>query len=189
MLNYRQQYDLANGIFITYDSQLQKRLLHSNHGETPREKLKTFFPWNKYETVTKENFIMTCIYIMFVKSPSSFRSMVTELREVNDKEVQDMKYKIMNYQDYIGKDIMFLKTTFGANVNYQQVFRSFLDGQIQFYTVWFFILFNPDINLETIRASRTLSHVLRKLEFVMLFLTFKDESVSRIKSLFDGLEM
>ena len=188
MLSYNQQYDIANGIFITYDSQLDKRLLHSRHGAGVRDKTKNSFPHNKYSTSTKENFVMTCIYIMYAKSPSSFRAMITELYEIDEKEVLDFKYKILNYNDYLGKDIRFLKENFG-NATYQQVFRSLIDKKIEFYTAWFYILFNPDINRETIRKSRSLGHILRKLEFLMKFLTFRTESVQRIEVLFKELEL
>ncbi len=188
MLSYKQQYDIANGIFITYDSQLDKRLLHSRHGEKVRSNLKSMFPHNKYDTTTKENFVMTCVYIMYAKSPSSFRSMVTELHEVDVKDIYEFKHKIINYNDYLGKDIGFLKDTYG-NATYQQVFRSLIDKKIEFYTAWFYVLFNPDINRDTIRKSRSLTHVLRKLEFLMKFLTFRTESVERIKVLFKELEL
>lgn len=188
MLSYNQQYDISNGIFLTYDSQLEKRLLHSRHGEGVRSKMKNLFPYHKYETTTKENFVMTCVYIMFTKSPSSFRGMVSELREVEEKEVQDFKYKILNYNDYIGKDIEYLKNNYG-NCTYQQAFRAFVDKKINFFTLWFYILFNPDINRDTIRKSRSLAHILRKIEFIMKFLTFKQESVERIGILFKELEL
>lgn len=188
MLHYSQQYDISNGVFITFDQQLKQRMFKSNHKQATRDKLKTFFPHNKFDTMTKENFVMTCIYIMFTKTPSSYRGLVTELYEVTTEEVQDFKYRILNYDSYIGKDIRHMNETYGASITYQQVFREFLDGNYQFYSVWFFIMFNPKINRDEIRKSRALSHVLRKLEFIMLFLTFKQESVQRIKILFDGLE-
>lgn len=189
MLSFRQQYDISNGIFITYDRQLDKRLYHSNHKEGTRDKLKSLFPHHQYETTTKENFITTCIYVIFHNTPSSYRGLVTELREVNQKDVIEFKNRILNYNDYLGKDIKFLRDNYGGNLGYQQVFREFLDKKIQFYTVWFYIMFHPEINRDEIRKSRTLSHVLRKLEFIMLFLTFKDESVKRVENLFKELEI
>jgi len=188
MLHYNHQYDISNGIFLTFDSQLQTRLLHSRHGASVREKVKPSFPHTKYETMTKENFVMTCLYIMYDSAPSSYRGMITELHEVDQKLVNDFKYKILNYNDYMGRDIKFLKEEYG-NATYQQVFRSLVDKKVEFFTVWFFIMFNPNINRDTIRKSRSLAHLLRKIESLMKFLTFRQESVERIGVLFKELEL
>ena len=185
MLSFNQQYDIANGIFITYDSQLDYRLLHSKHKQKTRESTKMFFPYQKWETRTKETFVLACIYVMYKKTPSSFRSFLGELREVDLKEVAKFKHIILNHQDFMAKDVAYLKETFGGGVEPQQVLKAYLDDKIQFYTAWWFI----KLKHEDWKPGRTFGHVLRKLKFVMLFLTFKEESVKRMRELFDEIEL
>jgi len=189
MLNYHQQYDISNGIFITYDQQLDYRLLHSRHGQNVREKMKNIFPYKKYESINKETFILTCIYIMFTKSPSSYRSMVGELREIDLKEITKFKSTILNYNDYIQKDIKYIISEYGGNVTYQNLVRDFLDKKIQFYTLWFFILFSPDIDINILKESRVFRHIYKKLTFIMLFLTFKKESIDNLNRIFNQIKL
>lgn len=185
MLSFNQQYDIANGIFITYDSQLDYRLLHSKHKSGTREKLKMSFPHQKWETRTKETFVLACVYIIFTKTPSSFRSMVNELREVDFKYIEAFKHKIINNQDYIGKDVGYLKNTYGSSIDPQKILKEYVGHNIEFYTAWWYIKFYK----EEWVPGRTFTHVMRKLRFIMLFLTFKDESVDRIRELFKQIEI
>ena len=189
MLHYSQQYGIANGIFITYDSQLDYRLLHSKHGEKVRDKMKMLFPHHKYETTTKENFIMTCLYVMFFKTPSSFRGLVEELREVDVKEVDKFKHSILFYREYIVKDVNYIKETYGANVDIGNLLKELSEQKINFYTMHFFVLFHPEIDINAVRKSRVFGHILRKLSFLMKFLTFKDESVAYVKTVFKSIEL
>ena len=170
MLNYHTQYGLANGIFITFDSQLSYRLLHSKHGQAVREKMLNQFPSSRYETATRENFILTCVYLIFTKSVSSYRGLVEELRNVEDRDVAVFKNTIMNYQQLIRKDIELLRQKYGTGITFAQVLKEFSEKNINFYTVHFFILFNPDVKKDDLRQSRVYGHVIRKLEFIMKFL-------------------
>lgn len=189
MLSYNKQYDISNGIFLTYDNQLSYRLLHSKHGQAVRDKMKSQFPFNKYETFTKENFIMTCVYLVFTKSPSSYRGLVEELREVDEKAVFKFKDGIINYRQYIRKDAEHIRSNYGANVTAQDILREFTQKNINFYTVHFFLLFHPETNREELKKSRVFGHVIRKLDFIMKFLTFKDESVEYVKTIFKEIEL
>jgi len=185
MLTYEKQYDVANGIFITYDSQLDYRLLHSKHKKGTRDKMKTMFPYQKWESRTKETFVLSCLYIMFHKTPSSFRSFVNELREVDLKEVSKFKHKILNYMDYISRDVKNLKEKYGGSISHQEILKEYVDGNIEFFTAyWFVKLSNKDW-----KPGRTFAHIMRKLNFIMLFLTFKDEAVNKIRELFEEIDL
>lgn len=185
VLSYNQQYDIANGIFITYDSQLDYRLMHSKHKAGTRDNLKNSFSYHRWEDRTKETFVLACIYVVFTKTPSSFRAMVSELREIDLKDITKFKHIIMNNQDFMAKDTAYLKETYGSSIDPQKVMKDFADGNIQFYTAWWYV----KLQHEDWVPGRTFTHVLRKLRFVMLFLTFKEESVQRIRQLFDQIEL
>lgn len=185
MLSFNQQYDIANGVYLTYDSQLDYRLLTSKHKQGTRKNMEMSFPYHKYEDKTKELFVLACIYVMYTKTPSSYRAFVEELREVEIKDVGSFKHKIMNYQDYIAKDVAYLKKEYGSALDPQKVLTEFLDNKIQFYTASWYIRVHAD----DWKPGRTFTHVMRKLKFVMLFLTFKEESVKTIKGLFSQIEI
>jgi len=111
--------------------------------------------------------------------------MVGELREVDFKEIEKFKREILNNQDYIGQDVGYLKKVYGSSVDPQKVLKEYLDGKIKFFTAWWFI----KLNSSDWEPGRTFSHVIRKLKFLMLFLTFKEESVERIRELFKQIEI
>jgi hypothetical protein len=183
MLSYNQQYDIAHGIFVTYDSNLNHRLLHSKHKQAAREKLKSFFPYRKWESRRKETFVLACIYVIFTKSPSSFRKMIAELRELDIKDIALFKHKIFSYDEYINKDINYLKEKYGKPTP-NEILNEFVDGKIQFYTAWWFIHFYKG----DWKPNRTQEHILRKLRFIHLFLSFKEESVVKIKHMLQDIE-
>jgi len=185
VLSFNQQYDIAHGIFITYDTQLDKRLLHSRHKNATRENAKMFFPHQKWEAKTKELFVLSCLYIMFTKTPSSFRALLGELREVDIKDVAQFKHKIINNYDYISKDTQFLKEKYGSSITEQIILKEFIDNNIQFFTAYWFVKLSKGDWV----PGRTFTHVMRKLNFIMLFLTFKEDAVDKIRGLFDQFEI
>ena len=188
MLSYHQQYGIANGIFITYDSQLDGRLLHSKHGEAVRDKAKPMFPHHKFETSTKENFILACVYIMYFNTPTSFRGLVENLREVDLKEVTLFKNSVLQYRENLVRDVDFIREAYGAGVTVQQLLNELSKRKNRFYTMHFFILFHPEIDIKVLKKSRVFGHIIRKLRFTMKFFTFRDESVDYVKSVFKKIE-
>ena len=189
MLSYNQQYDISNGLFLTYDQHLDYRLLHSRHGKAVRDKMQVAFPYQKYESRNKQTFILSCIYVMFKKTPSSYRGMVSELKELHLKEITTFKHDIMHYQEFIKKDINYLIQNFGGVITSDKILREYLSGNIKFYTLWFYYLLNPDEDIEQLKTSRVFSHVYRKLKFIMMFLTFSEEATNDINILFNKMEL
>ncbi|MCK5537937.1 MAG: hypothetical protein KAI79_14010 [Bacteroidales bacterium] len=189
MLNYDQQYNIANGLFLTYDQQMDKRLLHTSHGKAVRDKMEGMFPYRKYESRTRETFILACLYIIFTNTPSSYRALVTELKELDIKEIASFRFKINNYHDLMKADIIYLTKELGGTLNSNKMINEYISGNIQFYTLWFYFMFNPKEDIETLKSSRVFSHVYRKLKFIMMFLTFSQEAVNDIQILFNEMEI
>jgi len=188
MLNYWTQYNISNGIFLCYDQKLKMRMLSSKHGESPREKMKNVFPYRKYEGTTKENFVLLSLFIMFTKTPSSFRGFVSEIANADMKEAMKFKQDILQYDNNIKRDVKYLQDKYMDELTVQKVFREFNAKKIKFYTAWFYLNFCGE-DIEALSKSRIIGHTIRKLRFVMLYVTFKDESVNKIKSLMDILEL
>ena len=189
MLSYNQQYDISNGLFLTYDRQMDRRLLHTSHGKAVRDKMQISFPYKKFEARNRETFIMACIFIMFKKTPSSYRAMVSELKDIDMKDISKFKHDIMYYQDFIQQDIKYLTKNYGGVITSQNILNEYIQGKIKFYTLWFYYKMNPNEDIEQLKQSRVFSHVYRKLQFIMLFLTFSDDAVENVKELFNHLEL
>ena len=189
MLSYKQQYDISNGLFLTWDNHLEKRLLHSNHGQKVRDKIKSAFPYYKYESRNRETFILGCLYIIFKKTPSSYRAMIAELKDLELKEISKFKHDIMYYQDFIKQDLSYLIENHGGVISSDKMLREYTSGKIKFYTLWFYYQFNPDEDIEKLRNSRVFSHIYRKLKFMMMFLTFSEDSVKDVRILFNKMEL
>jgi len=184
MLSFNQQYNISNGIFICYNQQLDYRLFHSKHSLKVREKYKKFFPYKKFETYTKENFVLTCLYIIFFQTPSSYRDMIRKLSDINFNEIKKFKVQLQNYEINIQKDINYLRQ-YKDQLTPERILKEFYLKHIKFYTAWFYLKFNST----TFEKSRIFKHIIRKLKFIMLYLSFNEKSVQKIKSLFEVLEL
>ena len=174
---------------MTFDQHLDHRLLHSRHGQGVRDKLQSSFPYRRFESKNKQTFILACLYIIFKKTPSSYRGMVLELKEIDMKEVSAFKHEIMHYNDLIKLDINYLIKNFGGVLTGDKMLREYLSNNIKFYTLWFYYLINPNEDIEKLKNSRVFSHVYRKLKYIMMFLTFSEESVNEIELLFTKMEL
>lgn len=189
MLSYRQQYDISNGLFLTYDQHMEHRLLHSKHGQGVRDKMQNSFPYRKFESRNRETFIMGCLYIIFINTPSSYRSMINELKDIEMKDIATFKHDIMHYQTFIKKDIAYLVQNYGGIITSDKILREYLSGKIKFYTLWFYYQLNPNEDIEKLKDSRVFSHVYRKLKFIMMFLTFSQDAVNDIQIIFNQMEL
>jgi len=178
-MKYYDMYQISHGMFLTYQNSLDKRLLHTNHKKTTIEKFEKFFPVEKYKRKTKETFVVCCLYVLFEKSPSSFHKMVDELRNLDFDEVIDFKRKIMNYEHYIKRDVKLIKEK--GYVTKEDIINMYIKKEIMFYTLYFYLKFTNQF--ESLKNSRVYKVIYKKLKFIMLFITFKKESVEKIKKL------
>ena len=182
-MKYYDMYQISHGMFLTYHNSLDKRLLHTNHKKATIDKFESFFPVEKYKRKTKETFIVCCLYVLFEKTPSSFHKMVDELKNLDFDEVVEFKRKIMNYERYIKRDVNLLKEK--GFVTKNEVINMFVKKEIMFYTLYFYLKFTNQF--ESLKSSRVHKVIYKKLKFIMLFITFKDESVKKIKNLIESI--
>lgn len=184
MLNYGIQYDIANGVFLTFRNNLAKRTLKVSHGNIKRDKLKDLFPYSKYETFTRENFIGTCLYIMYKHYPSSIYKMLEYLVEVKQEDVIIFKNQIMQYKSYVNQDVIYLREKYG-DPTLNSVVKELKKGNIKFYTAWFFLK-RTNTNIEEyINQNRINGAIVQKIKQLMLFITFSEKALEIIDLLFD----
>jgi hypothetical protein len=182
MINYTNQYDITNGIFLCFDKELKVRKLTANHSQQVRDKQKSSFPYQKFETWTKENFVIMVLYVMFNKKPPSFKSLLQMMREVDKKDITNFRAEIVNYSQIMSRDIEGLFSKFGGKISVEEAFNEYQQGRIKFYTLWFYLQ-KSGANLEEIETSRIKGALLRRIKSLMLYVTFKQESVDKINKL------
>jgi hypothetical protein len=176
-------YNISQGIFLVNKNQSKQRQLSVGHSEKVRERFKYAFP-KRYTNFTKENFILTCLYINFSKSPSSFDRFLEILKELDfNTSVLPFKNSIVNYKHFIGEDVNYLKSTYGKPT-IEQMFTEYSNHKIHFYTLWFYIRFQVE-NIDDYKYSNIQQIIINKVKIILLYITFSEESLAYIKSLFN----
>jgi len=182
-LFYSEQYSIASGIHTAFKAKGNKRILTINHGSEKREKMKSQFPYKKFESFTRENFIITVLYIQFSKSPSSFGKLYKELKTVEKKDVQEFKNKIIYYKKYMKDDIDIIQLEKGNNVDLDYIVGLYREKKIEWFTFYFFILFFSADSLEKVKKSRIDGSLIKSIEKLLLYVTFSEKGMSYIKTL------
>jgi phosphoenolpyruvate synthase/pyruvate phosphate dikinase len=179
MLHYNNQYDIANGIFLTFDKNLANRKMTSNHSIQVREKTKSSFPYMKYSDWTKERFAISIIYLMYKKKPPSFKNLIQMLYDLDEKEVKKFKAEIINYEVLVSRDVEFLVQKYGSKPSEEDMFFEYSLGNIKFYTLWFYLKkINADI--DNIMNSRIKGVIIRRIKTLLLFVSFSEEKLKKI---------
>jgi hypothetical protein len=176
-------YQISHGMFLTYHNSLDYKLLHTNHKLKTIEKFESQFPVEKFKRKTKETFIVSCLYVIFTKAPSSFYKMVEELKNLDFDDVIEFKRKIMDYERYIKRDINLIKEK--GFVTKNDIINMYIKNEIMFYTVYFYLKFTNQF--ESLKNSRVHKLIYKKLKFIMLFLSFKKESIEKIRKLINEI--
>jgi hypothetical protein len=181
LLTFNEQYDISNGIFLAFKNNVKQRQLSVGHGSTVRERYQKIFP-TKYETFTKENFIITCLWICFKKSPSSYDSFLDILKELNfTTDVLPFKNSIINYKHFLQQDIAYLQSINGRGTVHS-IFNEYINNKIKFYTLWFYIKYsnNLEYNFNYIQNIS-----INKIKVLLLYITFTESSMQTVTQLFN----
>lgn len=183
MLQFNEQYNVLHGIYITFTNNSNHRILVSKHKAGVREKVKSIYPYKRYETWTKENLILLGLSIMLEKKPSSFQSMLQELiDDENDEKVKRFKDIIMNYKSYITQDVNMIIETYGEKPSFDDMFKLYTDKKIKFYTLWWYLKFT-DADIDSICSMRVKGNIIKRIKQMSLFLTFKESNLVKIKEM------
>ena len=181
MLSFNELYNISQGIFLAFKNNSKVRQLTVSHSEQVRTKFKYSFP-SRFETFTKENFVLTCLYINFKKSPSSFQKVLDILIDI-DFNVDVLKFKdvILNYKHHLNSDINILREKYG-NPTKEEVFQEYLRHNIQFYTLWFYLKY-------TNQHEDSFTHIqqinINKIKTMLLYVTFSEKSLLHIQDIFN----
>jgi len=130
------------------------------------EKYRNITPVYKYEEWSIKYFTMYSLYLIQKYAITSFSSFVKYLKNDETKEFQYWKSEIVNYKDYMKKDIEYLKQKYGKLD--ERALQDFIEGKIKFYTLYFILYYRN--KLEELSKSRVYGLVIKKLKFLMNFL-------------------
>jgi len=182
-ISYNEQYNLCAGIYFAFSNKnANKRILSVSHGKAKRDKIKLMFPYNHYETYTKENFIISCLYIMFIKKPSSLIASVQELKDLDEKKAMAFKNEIIHYRKFLKEDIERLKIEEGNNIPFSIIKDKYRKNEIKWFTFYFYIIVK-NVNIDNLESSRIDGFLYRNIKKLLLYVTFSEKSIMEVKQL------
>ena len=174
-MTYEEQYDIATGIFNTFNKGLKRKTMKVNHGQKKRDSLKSIFPYKKYEKYTREVFILACLHISFNRMPSSVTEMYTELNNIEMSDIQTFRDSISQYRKYLKDDLETLITLYGTNVSLEQITSEYRNKSIKWYTWYFYLLVSN--SEEEVMNSRVNGILYAKVKSLLLFVSFSEKSI------------
>lgn len=178
MLDFKTQYNLSKGIFLAFRNNSDRRMLSVKDTQKVAERFRFSFG-TRYETFTKTNFVILCLFVAFKKSPSSFESFIEQMNSLDfNTDVLAFKDMIMHYKLHLKRDTDLLKEKYGVPSK-QQLFQEYRKHNIQFYTLWFYLKYNnmldDNTNVQQIE--------LNKIKVLLLYVTFSEEGLLIIKDM------
>lgn len=175
-MRYDEQYDIFHGIFMTFDKNATKKSMSVRHGQKKRDEVKAMFPWRQYENYSKSVFILACLYVNFVKMPSSAMAGIEELANVTMKDIQLFKDSIIQYKKYLKDDLHTLIERFGTNVKFDDITNAYRNGDIKWYT-WYFYLTVSGYDINKLERSRINGILYKKIRTLLMFVSFSQDSM------------
>lgn len=102
-MTYYDFYSITNGVFLTFSKNLSKKLLYVSHSKEVMDKKKQFYP--NYD-ISRSDYIVLCIYVMFRYRPSSVYSMCEHLCNFRsfEKDYNVFKLEIKHYKNILLQD-------------------------------------------------------------------------------------
>lgn len=184
-IGYDHLYNITAGIHSAFASKkIGKRVLSVNHPRKKRDSIEKIFPTNKYNNTTKENFVLYNLYINFKEGPSSLIGAVDKLRDLEISKAIKFKNEIINYRKFLKEDIDRINIE-ESTVNLNYMINEYRQNRIKWFTFYFYLEISnePGASLEELNKSRINSHLIHKIEKLLLYVSFSDKSKNKVKEL------
>lgn len=183
MLNYSNQLSIARGIFYCFNNKTDKKLLTIKYSEKIFNQDQKLLSYKKYESFIKEDFVITCLYLMIKYKPSSINKLYSLLKDIDfHNDILPFKTKIINYKIFIKKDLDYITENYG-NISLDNLLSLYKRNIIQFYTVWF-IFKNRNISIENyIEKNRINGIHLSYIKQIMLYITFSEKAYEYVNAM------
>ncbi len=182
MLTYDEQYDINQGLFMTFNGNNNKKYYSVRHGKKRRDEMIVMFPHSKWSSYSRDVIILVNLYINFVKMPSSATAAADLLNEVSIKDVYKFKDEIIQYKHYIHEDVESLIIKYGNNVTLAEVTHEYSANAIKWYTYYFYLL-SSGANQEKILKSRVNGILLQRIKNLLLFVSFSQEGMGIVEAI------
>jgi len=183
MLSYKHQYQILAGIYYTFTNNSSTRSLSVSHSEEKIQKMKMFYN-SKYETTTKQDFILICLHYIYTNNVTSLHDMMTGIYSLDKerlKESEVWKDRIINYSLHLSRDIEFIKNTHGGLKDFQTIIQLYRHKKINWYTMYYYGVYT-DINLDAVAKSRRFGKLIRKTRTLILYIKFNEKSILNIQN-------
>jgi hypothetical protein len=187
MLSYNEQYQILAGIHYAFANESKERVLCTSHSPDKIQKMKMFMKHTKYESTSKQNFIIICLYTELKFSLSSLHDMMTKVSSYTDadiKEIYTFKNKIVNYRLHLSKDIEYINNNYGGKTSFDSIILAYRHDKINWFTMYYYGVYNK-INLDKVKKSRRFGKLIRKIETLLLYITFSDKTVQKMMDTLD----
>ena len=184
-LGYNNMYNMTAGIFMTFhNKKSNKRSFSVKHSIKKMEQMEAIFPSTKYNLKTKENFILSNLYLNFKEGPSSLAGAIERLADLDDKKVLQFKNEIVNYRKFLKEDIDRINAE-ESKVDVEYMINEYRNSNIHWFTYYFFLeaSSDPKANLEELSKSRINKMLIQKIQKLLLYVSFSESSRELIKQL------
>lgn len=182
MLSYKNQYQVLAGIYYAFSNNSDTRVLNVSHSPQKIEKMRIFSN-TKYESSTKQDFIITCLWYIYNNSVTSLHDMMTGIYSLDKeqlKESEAWKNRIINYSMHISRDIDLINSRHGGLTDYQTIIQMYRHKEINWYTMYYYGLYTG-IDMENVRKSRRFGKLIKKTDVLILYITFNEKSLKNIE--------
>jgi len=185
-IGYSNMYNITAGIFTCFHSKnSKKRMFAVKHPQKKRDDIEKIFPITKYNLKTKEFFILANLYVNFNYGPSSLNASISKLRDLDEKKVLKFKNEIIYYRKYLNDDMDRINAE-ETNINIDYMTNEYRNNKIKWYTYYFYIIYSKEkkASISELSKSRINGLLVKKIEKLMLYVSFSDKSKQDIKKLF-----
>ena len=180
MLDFTQQYNAAFSMYLTYSKKDTNKIKNVYHGHQSLQKYSEIWPISKYNGYTINKFNITVMYIIYKYNTNSIYDIISKLQDIEFNEVEVFYNNILNYSHNIQIDVNYLISKYGKPSG-QQVLQEYISKNINFYTCWWYLKFSNE--LEKYQNSNIYKNILFKIQFLLLYIKFKESSLEKIKTI------
>ena len=179
MLSYDEQYNISNGIFLTFQSNKGIKIVSVRHNTKKRERMKIFYK-NKWCEYSRDLFTLLCLYVMYKHYPSSIESALSYMDNYDRDDLLVFKNKFTYCNKYISQDVDYMKSSY-QDIGVNEIFEAYLHSKIQFYTLFFFLSYYEDYDQDSLTNIQ--KAILHRIKPLFLYIKFSELVVKNIKIL------
>ena len=182
MLSYNEQYQILAGVHYAFANESKERVLCTSHSQEKMNKMQMFLKYQKYNTTSKQNYVIICLYTELHYPIASLHDAMVKVSSYTPediKEIYSFKNKILNYRLHLSKDITFINENYGGKTSFDSIILAYRHNKINWFTLYYYGVYN-NIDLDKVKKSRRFGKLIRKIETLLLYISFSDKTVQKM---------